>query len=138
MQASDEVDAELTDAQVGACLNSQQPQQGAPGTRQRSPLALFDIVLHLTTSPVFRPKIVTPLLIRELSRYIVIAWNNNAPAAAAAPEFRDALMHVLEALCQPPDLLVVYCESITDELLPALCQVRPFPSPPSPILSAFD
>lgn len=90
---------------------------------QQSTTQLFDVVLHLITSPIFRAKVVTAALIASVSRFLVLSWASQATMSAAQQEFSDSLMHALEAMCQPPDLLVVHCDAVVEHLMPALCQV---------------
>ena len=68
----------------------------------KNPMLQFPVVLHLITSPYFRPTTVTPQLIADLASYLV-ATTGPPPStaqAAAIVEFKASLMHVLEAICQ--------------------------------------
>lgn len=63
-------------------------------------LAQFAVLLHLVTSPSFRPAVATPELTQQLASFLTASAH---PAVAAAPgvgDFRVSLLHVLEALCQ--------------------------------------
>jgi len=114
---------------------SSSPKQAAAAA-QKAPLAQFQIVLHLLTAPLFRAVVVTPALIADLASFLAPVASvapSGAPGGAGAggaaagreglPEFRDALLNALEAVCQQAELLVAHAPAVLEHLLPAFCAV---------------
>lgn len=104
---------------------------GRPNS-SRNPLAQFPVILHLVTSPYFRPTTITPQLIADLGSYLTATSTSTGGAAAAASpgsslsgvlEFKATLMHVLEALCQQTELVLQHYQPMLESLLPAVCAV---------------
>ena len=75
-------------------------------------MAQFPVILHLITSPYFRPAAVTPQLITDLGAFLTLtaAGGPGSGAQAALAEFKATLMHVLEALCQQTELVLQHYE----------------------------
>jgi len=118
---------------------SSSPKQAAAAA-QKAPLAQFQIVLHLLTAPLFRAVVVTPALIADLASFLAPVASvapSGAPGGGGAggreggaaasreglPEFRDALLNALEAVCQQAELLVAHAPAVLEHLLPAFCAV---------------
>lgn len=78
----------------------------------KNPMAQFPVILHLITSPYFRPAAVTPQLITDLGAFLTLtaAGGPGSGAQAALAEFKATLMHVLEALCQQTELVLQHYE----------------------------
>lgn len=69
----------------------------------KNPLAQFQVVLHLITSPYFRSAVVTPSLLADLAGYLTASASPACAGLPGMPEFKTTLMHVLEAICQVGD-----------------------------------
>lgn len=97
----------------------------SPGraSASKNPLQQFNVVLHIITSPFFRSAAVTPELIADLAAYLTVSDVQHSSLLSGMAEFKQTLMHVLEAICQQTELVLMHYQPILDHLLPALCEV---------------
>uniref|UniRef100_A0A7S0S6G9 Protein kinase domain-containing protein n=1 Tax=Chlamydomonas leiostraca TaxID=1034604 RepID=A0A7S0S6G9_9CHLO len=97
----------------------------SPGraSASKNPLQQFQVVLHVITSPYFRSSAVTPALLGDLASYLTVSETPQAGSLNGMQEFRTTLMHVLEAICQQTELVLLHHQAMLDHMLPALCEV---------------
>ena len=87
------------------------------------PPSRSQVLLHLVTSPTLRPTVATPALTQRLAGFLAAASAADGATAPGLEEFRGALLHVLEALCQQTEVVLGQRQAMLGALLPALCSV---------------
>lgn len=103
-----------------ASLNSKRSSSSSGGAS----LEQLQVVLHLVTSPFFRPAVVDGQLVQMLAGFLLaVPADGPEGEAGSAAEFRNTLLHVLEALSQQPEHMTAFPESFLQHLMPALCSV---------------
>ncbi|WIA17198.1 hypothetical protein OEZ85_014081 [Tetradesmus obliquus] len=103
-----------------ASLNSKRSSSSSGGAS----LEQLQVVLHLVTSPFFRPAVVDGQLVQMLAGFLLaVPADRPEGEAGSAAEFRNTLLHVLEALSQQPEHMTAFPESFLQHLMPALCSV---------------
>lgn len=92
-------------------------------------LSQFTVVLHLINSPFLRSSVITPEFIKQLASCLVTTHVTGASkksdddVPASIQEFREILMHILEAFCQQAELVLHHALPVSKYLLPALVEV---------------
>lgn len=78
-------------------------QQQHRNSSSAAPLDQLQVVLHLVTSPFFRPAVVDEQLVQTLAGFLLAVPADSSSAAqdtAGLADFRSTLLHVLEAVSQ--------------------------------------
>lgn len=89
-----------------ASLNSKRSSSSSGGAS----LEQLQVVLHLVTSPFFRPAVVDGQLVQMLAGFLLaVPADGPEGEAGSAAEFRNTLLHVLEALSQVGCCRLVCC-----------------------------
>lgn len=112
-------------------VNGRKHPNAVQAKQLKGTLPLISIVLHLVTSPVFRPRIVCVDFIQNLATLLshvksIETGETNIEAANAdkgsitASEFVNTSMSVLEGLSQHPVILAEYSQVILEKILPTL------------------
>ncbi|XP_049638564.1 serine/threonine-protein kinase ULK4 [Suncus etruscus] len=91
-------------------------------------LPLMPIVLHLVTSQVFRPQVVTEEFLLSYGTILNYIWSidsgetniEGAIGPTASEEFIKITLSAFEAIIQYPILLKDYCSTVVDYILPPL------------------
>ncbi|XP_071163636.1 serine/threonine-protein kinase ULK4-like isoform X2 [Mytilus edulis] len=112
-------------------VNGRKHPNAVQAKQLKGTLPLISIVLHLVTSPVFRPRIMCVEFIKNLSTLLshvksIETGETNIEAAngsITASEFVNTSMSVLEGLSQHPVILAEYSEVILEKILPTLADL---------------
>lgn len=112
-------------------VNGRKHPNALQAKQLKEKLPLINIILHLVTSPVFRPKIVCDEFIRNLASLLshvksIETGETNIEAASGsitASEFVNTSMSVLEGLSQHPVILAEYSQVILEKILPTLADL---------------
>jgi hypothetical protein len=89
-----------------ASLNSKRRSSSSSGSSSSgsssgASLEQLQVVLHLVTSPFFRPAVVDAQLVQMLAEFLLaVPAEGPEGEAGSVAEFRNTLLHVLEALSQ--------------------------------------
>jgi hypothetical protein len=88
-----------------ASLSSKRRSSSSGSSSSGASLEQLQVVLHLVTSPFFRPAVVDAQLVQMLAEFLLAvpaegSDGTEASAAGSVAEFRNTLLHVLEALSQ--------------------------------------
>eukprot|EP00798_Chlamydomonas_sp_ICE-L_P014436 gene14436-20443_t len=124
VQIKDELGAKSS----GSSRNRPPNSPTRPVSQQRSALLQFPVVLHLLTSPFFRSSAITHQLITDLAGYLAIATSPAGTSLTAMQDFKATLLHVIEAICQQMEIVLLNHEPMLESLLPALSTVISTPS----------
>lgn len=88
-------------ASIAAQLTALGSNQQQLDDNSTAVLGQLQVVLHLVTSPFFRPAVVDGVLVQTMAEFLLALPAEGAGGdGAAISEFRSTLLHVLEALSQ--------------------------------------